>query len=97
MLLDADGHRGRRGATAPTGVLTVDDVHPWRPGEGYLYDLRVELLDGGEVVDSYTLPVGIRTVEVRGTQFLINGEPFYFTGFGKHEDPPCRGKGHDDA
>ena len=30
-------------------------------------------------------------------EFLINGEPFYFTGFGKHEDIPVRGKGHDDA
>jgi len=32
-----------------------------------------------------------------GTRFLINGEPFYFKGFGKHEDTPVRGKGHDDA
>jgi beta-glucuronidase len=28
---------------------------------------------------------------------LINGEPFYFTGFGKHEDTPIRGKGHEPA
>jgi beta-glucuronidase len=57
----------------------------------------VELLDGGEVIDSYTQPFGVRTVEVRGTQFLINGAPFYFTGFGKHEDTAVRGKGHDNA
>lgn len=36
--------------------------------------------------DVYHLPVGIRSVEVKGTQFLINNEPFYFKGFGKHED-----------
>jgi beta-glucuronidase len=83
--------------TGVAGRLVVDDVHPWRPGEGHLYGLRVELLDGAELVDSYTLPVGIRTVEVRGTQFLVNGEPFHFTGFGKHEDADVRGKGHDDA
>jgi beta-glucuronidase len=105
---DAEGHdvrvvlRDGEGAdvgqaTGTTGVLTVADVHPWKPGEGYLYGLAVELASGGEVVDSYTVPVGIRTVEVRGTEFLINGEPFYFTGFGKHEDLPVRGKGHDDA
>ena len=41
---------------------------------------------GDGVVDAYTLAVGIRTVEVDGTRFLINGEPFYFRGFGKHED-----------
>jgi beta-glucuronidase len=96
VLLDASGVEVARAAGA-SGVLTVDDVHPWRPGEGHLYDLRVELLDGAAVVDSYTLPVGIRTVEVRGTRFLINGEPFHFTGFGKHEDAAVRGKGHDDA
>ena len=32
-----------------------------------------------------------------GTRFLINGEPFYFKGFGKHEDAAVRGKGHDDV
>lgn len=95
-LRDAAGLEVARGSGAE-GVLTVDDVHPWRPGEGYLYDLLVQLVEGDDVVDAYTLPVGIRSVEVRGTQFLINGEPFYFTGFGKHEDLPVRGKGHDDV
>ena len=39
-----------------------------------------------EAHDVYRLPVGIRSVEVKGTKFLINNEPFYFKGFGKHED-----------
>ena len=95
-LRDAEGAEVARAAGA-SGVLTVADVHPWRPGEGYLYELAAELVEGDAVVDSYPVPVGIRTVEVRGTEFLINGEPFYFTGFGRHEDIPVRGKGHDDA
>jgi beta-glucuronidase len=85
-------------AAGATGSLTVADVHPWQPGVGYLYELQATLVDAQqEVVDSYLQPVGIRTVEVRGTEFLINSEPFYFKGFGKHEDAPVRGKGHDDA
>ncbi|QLH19528.1 beta-glucuronidase [Streptomyces sp. Rer75] len=84
-------------AHGPEGVLRIEDVTLWQPGAGYLYDLVVELVTHGETVDSYTQPFGVRTVEVRGTKFLINGEPFYFTGFGKHEDIPVRGKGHDDA
>ncbi|MDT3439164.1 beta-glucuronidase [Pseudofrankia sp. BMG5.37] len=96
VLTDAEGTEVAR-AAGTAGVLTVADVHPWRPGEGYLYDLLVEVIDGAEVVDAYALPVGIRTVEVRETKFLINGEPFYFTGFGRHEDLPVRGKGHDDV
>lgn len=36
--------------------------------------------------DAYTLAVGIRTVNVSSTQFLINKKPFYFHGVNKHED-----------
>jgi beta-glucuronidase len=94
-LRDAAGVEVAR-ATGSAGELTVADVHPWRPGEGYLYDLDVELWGEADVpVDAYTLAVGIRTVEVDGTRFLINGEPFHFKGFGKHEDGAVRGKGHD--
>jgi beta-glucuronidase len=83
-------------ATGGAGSLTIDDVHPWRPGEGYLYDLEVAVLDeAGQVTDAYHLPVGVRTVAVDGSRFLINGEPFQFTGFGKHEDAAVRGKGFD--
>ncbi|MBE1878291.1 beta-glucuronidase [Myceligenerans pegani] len=84
-------------AAGATGTLEIADVTLWQPGAGYLYDLTVELRDGSHLVDEYTLPVGVRTVEVRGSEFLINCEPFYFKGFGKHEDTPVRGKGHDNA
>ncbi|MFB4263097.1 beta-glucuronidase [Nonomuraea sp. GTA35] len=90
-VLDATGAQVAAGEGA-TGTVRIDDVTLWRPGAPYLYELVAEI-DG----DSYPQPFGVRTVEVRGTQFLINGEPFYFTGFGKHEDSPVRGKGHDDA
>jgi beta-glucuronidase len=56
--------------------------------------------------------VGIRTIEVTETRFLINGEPFYFHGVDKHEgllfsfdmltdicieDSDIRGKGFDNS
>lgn len=96
LLRDQDGVEVASGAGAE-GILHVADVRLWRPGAAYLYDLEVRIERDGALVDSYDLPVGVRTVEVRGAEFLINGEPFYFTGFGKHEDTPVRGKGHDDA
>ncbi|MDQ3896457.1 MAG: beta-glucuronidase [Actinomycetota bacterium] len=96
-LCDADGGEVAR-ATRATGELTVEDVRPWQPGEGYLYDLIVDLRTrGGAPVDTYSLPVGIRIVRVDGPRFLINDAPFYFRGFGKHEDAGVRGKAHDDA
>ena len=96
-LRDAEGAEVAR-ATGSSGELSVEDVHPWRPGEGYLYDLTVELWGTGEAaIDVYSLGVGVRTVQVDGARFLINGEPFYFRGFGKHEDSVVRGKGYDNV
>jgi beta-glucuronidase len=97
VLRDASGAEVAA-ADGAAGALRVSDVHPWAPGDGYLYELEASLLGtSGDVIDSYRQPVGVRTVEVRGKQFLINGNPFYFKGFGKHEDAAVRGKGHDDV
>jgi beta-glucuronidase len=96
-LVDASGREVATGRGA-SGALRVPDVHLWAPGHGYLYDLEARLVDAaGAVVDSYHQPVGIRTVEVRGTEFLINGDPFYFKGFGMHEDHATIGKAHSPA
>ena len=97
VLRDAAGHEVATG-TGAAGRLDVPDVHLWQPGAAYLYDLEVQLVDDeGAVRDSYHQSVGVRTVEVRGTEFLINGEPFYFKGFGMHEDHATIGKAHSDA
>ncbi|WP_041796782.1 beta-glucuronidase [Modestobacter italicus] len=86
------------GADGAQGTVRIEDVQLWRPGAGYLYTLEVTVLGaGGEVVDVYPQPFGVRTVAVDGIRFLINGEPFYFTGFGKHEDFPVHGRGFDPA
>jgi len=95
-LRDEDGAVVAQGSGADA-ALRVPDVKLWQPGAAYLYSLTIEATVAGDVVDEYVLPVGVRTVEVRGTQFLVNGKPFYFTGFGKHEDSAVRGKGHDQA
>ena len=84
-------------AEATKGTLRISNVNLWEPGAAYLYNLTVEVNDGGKLVDSYTLAIGVRTVEAKANQFLINGKPFYFTGFGMHEDHVTLGKAHNDA
>ncbi|KAL0943557.1 beta-glucuronidase precursor [Colletotrichum truncatum] len=82
------------------GQIRIESVHLWQPGAAYLYQLKAEILpENGtnEALDTYELAVGVRSVKVERNRFLINGEPFYFTGFGKHEDTPIRGKGFDPA
>lgn len=79
-----------------SGTLQVVNPHLWQPGEGYLYELCVTAKSQTEC-DIYLLRVGIRSVAVKGEQFLINHKPFYFTGFGRHEDADLRGKGFDNV
>lgn len=74
------------------GNISVLDPHLWQPGAAYLYKLVVEADE-----DLYTQTFGIRTIKVDGDKFLINGKPFYFKGFGKHEDSDIHGKGLDEA
>jgi beta-glucuronidase len=94
-MRDAAGQTVAEGTGAEC-ELRVADAELWRPGRGYLYDLQVDLVGAdGAPLDRYVLAVGIRTVRVDGTRFLINGEPFHFRGFGMHEDLNVRGKGHD--
>lgn len=96
-LVDEEGRVAASGSGAQ-GVLRVEKARLWKPLQAYLYTLHVELEgQDGEPVDHYMLDVGIRTVKVEGDRFLINGEPFYFKGFGKHEDSDIRGKGLDHA
>ncbi|WP_427018526.1 beta-glucuronidase [Pseudarthrobacter sp. P1] len=96
QVLDAAGALVATGDGAE-GAVAINDVVLWQPGAGYLYTLAVQVHDGGALVDEYRLPFGVRTIEVSGKQFLINGEPFYFTGFGMHEDHVTVGKAHSNA
>jgi len=95
-LFDETGQLVATG-TGASGSIKVPNVKLWQPGNAYLYDLVLESSVGGAVVDEYSLKVGVRTVKVSGNKFLINNEPFYFTGFGMHEDHVVKGKGHDNA
>lgn len=73
--------------------IRVPGARLWCPEDPYLYQLTVALADGGQVVDRYTLDVGVRTIAVQGDHILLNGEPIYLTGFGRHEDFPVHGRG----
>ncbi len=89
------GHGADLSAKSAGGdlTLTVPNAALWAPGSPNLYQLQIELLREGAVVDSYTLDVGIRTIKVEGDQLLLNGAPVKLLGFGRHEDFPVVGKG----
>jgi beta-glucuronidase len=74
-------------------TLTVPNAALWSPMSPNLYQLCVELVNGSNIVDRYTLDIGIRTIKVEGNDLLLNGAPITLLGFGRHEDFPVIGKG----
>lgn len=94
-VLDPDGKPGLA-ASGTSGALTLASPPLWEPGHGRLHALEVRLEDAtGQLLDVYREPFGVRSVRVEGARFLINERPFYFRGFGKHEDADIRGRGLD--
>lgn len=74
-------------------MLEIPDCHFWSPDDPFLYRLHFELFEKGELIDEYELEVGVREIEVKQKELLINGKPVFLKGFGKHEDFAVIGKG----
>jgi beta-galactosidase/beta-glucuronidase len=64
----------------PRVTIDVPDarVRPWSPTDPYLYDVRIELLDGdGALVDAVSSYAGLRSVAIVGPAILVNGEAVF--------------------
>ena len=60
----------------------------WCPDNPKLYDVIIT-----SETDSVTDRIGFRTVETRGTEILLNGEPIFCKGVSIHEEMPYSGSG----
>lgn len=82
------GNAGSSHENIIKGSLNIQNPVLWQPLKPCLYEVTVKF---GE--DIYRMDYGIRTVKVEKGKFLINGKPFYFKGYGKHEDTFPAGRG----
>ena len=73
--------------------IRVTNARLWGPDDPHLYPLTVTLDDPANPTDRYSLEVGIRTIGVEGGTILLNGQPIFLKGFGKHEDFSVSGRG----
>ncbi|MBP5285776.1 MAG: hypothetical protein ILO34_06665, partial [Kiritimatiellae bacterium] len=83
----------RQFAPDPSGAyrMPLAEFRPWSPESPNLYTAKVELVVGGETVQTRFERFGVRKLEVRGKEFLLNGRPFYFRGFGDDHVYPISG------
>ena len=89
IVKDMDGNEVVR---SKTSQFNVENPVLWDTENPYLYSLTVKT-----DTDCYTETFGIRKVEVKGRQVLLNDKPVYFKGFGLHEDFHLLGKGASSA
>ncbi len=77
-----DNHRAPIALPIRTPIL-------WSPENPKLY--RVEIVAGTlPVVDGLQDDIGLRTIETRGTQILLNGQPVFLRGISIHAEAPFR-------
>ncbi len=75
----------QRGAVS--SKLYIPQPHRWSPNEPYLYSVNVEVRDGDSVLDTRTVPLGLRTVRIDPRRGLrINDEPIKLRGACIHHD-----------
>jgi beta-galactosidase len=75
-----------------TASWSVPRCRPWSAERPDLYLITCELVSPtGDVVDTVTQRVGIRCVEVRDRQLLVNGQPIWIFGVNRHDHHPDRG------
>lgn len=103
-VLDADGNLVFTGQ-GEEGTGKVENIRLWSTDAPNLYRLKVRVkavsscTDSAEdaAIDEYTETFGFREVSIQGCRILLNGEPVYLKGFGKHEEGITRGRGTDTA
>jgi beta-mannosidase len=90
-VTDRDGLQYRAECRGGSALVRVPNAHLWWTldlGEPYLYDVSVEILAGGAVLDRYACRYGIRNVSVLQRDengddcfcFLINGVKLFARG-----------------
>lgn len=74
----------------------IKNPDPWSAERPALYTVVLTLRDPqGRAVESTSVRVGFRTVEVRDRQLLINGRPVLIKGVNRHDHHPTKGKALD--
>ena len=75
-------------AAGDSASLVIHDAHRWHgKRDPYLYTVRANIIEDGNIIDTVETRIGCRTFEIdpdRG--FLLNGEEYPLRGVSRHQD-----------
>jgi beta-galactosidase len=72
-------------------TLSIPNPKLWSPEDPGLYVLKTTL-ETNQTSDSFMTQFGIRTLEVKGCQWQLNGQPYFMAGIARHEEWPDSGR-----
>lgn len=71
---------------------TIKSVKTWSAETPYLYSLYLTLKNAkGEILEVVPQKLGFKKVEIKGTDFLVNGKRVFLKGVNRHEVHPRNG------
>jgi beta-galactosidase len=80
------------GSEEAAQTLAVKNPRLWSTDNPYLYTVRTQVKQNGEVIDDYETPTGIRYFSFDADRgFLLNGEPVKIKGVCNHHNLGCLG------
>ena len=102
LLTDTEGNR-----VASSDAKSLNDTlhfrenvtrpELWSAEKPRLYNLSLDLIENGVLVDRVTSKIGFRKVEIAAGNLLVNGEPVYIKGVNRHEHDPYKGQCVDES
>ncbi len=95
--VEAEARVGPRATGRVALSLVLPGVRLWSPEAPTLYDAHVRLFGAGGEIDSVADRFGVRSIEARGRQILLNGRPLRIRGVNRYDEFPDRGPVADEA
>jgi beta-galactosidase/beta-glucuronidase len=95
--VDAAARVGPRTTAEIALELDLPRARLWSPEAPALYTARVRLFDAGGEIDALDDRFGVRSIETKGRQILLNGHPLRIRGVNRYDELPGRGPVADEA
>ncbi len=95
--VEAEARVGPQATASLALELALPKARLWRLEAPALFDARVRLFDAGGEIDSVADRFGVRSIEARGREILLNGRPLRIRGVNRYDEFPGRGPVADEA
>ena len=74
-----------------TQNISVSNPKLWSINQPNLYQLEVQIVSNGKIIDWYSEKIGIRKSEIKADGYYLNDEKLYISGTNEHQEYPYLG------